>query len=92
MIKETPIFTIIFIASLAAATFYLTSSEKSRIENDVPLSPQRYSEIEKMRGVVGSDIINKALADGILSTNEYSRIKEIYTFKLEVLKKEKVSE
>ena len=89
MIKSIPIFTIIFIASLASATIYLTSSEKSRIENDVPVWPQRYSEIEKMRGVVDNNDINKALEDGVLTMDEYNLIKEIYTLKLEVLKKEK---
>ena len=92
MIKSIPIFTNIFIASLAAATIYLTSSEKSRIKNDVPAPPLFYSEIEKMRGVVGNDDVNKALEDGVLTMGEYNLIEEIYTLKLEVLNKEKVSE
>jgi len=92
MIKSTPIFTIIFIGSLTLATVYITSSEKSRIENDVPAPPLFYSEIEKMRGVVGNDDVNKALEDGVLSMSEYNLIEEIYTLKLEVLKKDAVSE
>ena len=99
MIKSITIFTIIFISSLAMAAFYVTLSEKSRIENEFILPPSYYVEVENAIRKSRIDTLNKVMArienkakeDDVLEKSELLLMEEVRKLKLEMFKKDAVS-